>query len=131
MARIKETLEFEINGKTIELINDGIKKLEDQKDGIENAKGWIKENLAKGFSVGWTPYANFESTLEWKIKPQSGALGVLANVTDRQLTLILNALRMKMDDMSRNGVLKMPSGRAQEITQEYNLIIKLITDAKP
>lgn len=68
MARINETFELEVNGKTVRVTNDGIKKFEDQSEqSRKDLKEWIGEELDKGETKGWTPYSNFESSVEFEL----------------------------------------------------------------
>ena len=66
--RIKETLKLDINGTTVTVLNDGIKKFKHQHpDALEALKEMIAENLRNGITNDWTPYANFEASVTWSV----------------------------------------------------------------
>lgn len=67
MAQIKETLNLTIGGKSIEVNHEGIKKLEDQKDGLQAVDRVIEREIKEGKTSGFIPYNNFECSVDWKV----------------------------------------------------------------
>ena len=72
--RIKETFNLTISWLdwkyTVEVVNDGIEKFEDQAEGsMQHLIDYIRVQIDAGKRKGWTPYANFESSVHWRILP--------------------------------------------------------------
>lgn len=68
MSRISETLKFEINGKSIEALHEGLKKFEDQVEGsLDVLKSAIEQDLNANKNEGFIPYCNFECGIDWKV----------------------------------------------------------------
>lgn len=69
MARIIETLIIKVDGAEYEVVNDGVKKFEDQNpEAMSDLESFITEQVRAGKTSGWLPYANFEASIEWKPK---------------------------------------------------------------
>ena len=67
--RIVEILIVEVDGVEYEVQNDGIKKFKNQNpQALPDMEDFITEQVRKGETTGWLPYANFESSIEWKPK---------------------------------------------------------------
>ena len=67
----EETLTLTIEGKNIEVFHSVDKEtgsfFKDQKNGLEELKSLIKDELKKGLANNWYPYNNFECSVNWKV----------------------------------------------------------------
>lgn len=67
-----ETLTFTINNKKIKAVHKGTKLFKDQKNGLNELKAFIRDEIVfQNKSKGFIPYNNFESSVHWEIKGEN------------------------------------------------------------
>jgi|TARA_R110000822_G_scaffold35294_2_gene99585 hypothetical protein len=64
----KEILKIKINNKTVRIIHEGFKLFKEQKDGLNELKVSIYDQVVFGNKTkGFIPYNNFECSIDWNI----------------------------------------------------------------
>ena len=73
--RVKEEITLYISDKIITVVNDGVQFYKDWKNESRVAlRDSLEELLADGETNGFMPYANFESSITWVVRPPSSKL---------------------------------------------------------